>query len=138
MKTISSTELHLCLTRLKRAINAIGQQLPKNIVFFNALSYYFFIKDLPCHGRITIDDLLGRIEPFIPIRLTQEMFDMFLDNIIAAKNGDELNMELLVKAKGDFVYEIHAANTPEAWASILSTCESIREMKENKVFSTLV
>ena len=138
MKTITEQELSVYLIRLKRAINNHGFNLPKNIVFFNAVSYYFFIKDLPCYGRLTIDDLLGRIEPYIPIRLTQEMFDMFLDNILAAKNGEELGEELMLKAKGDFVYAVQAANTPEAWDAIAKTCESIREVKESKTFTTLV
>ena len=138
MKTITNQELSVYLTRLKKAISSHGSELPKNIVFFNAVSFYFFIKDLPCHGRLTIDDLISRIEPYIPIRLTQEMFDLFLENILAAKNGEELSQELMVKAKGDFVYEIHVANTPEAWAIITNTCESIREMKESRAFSTLV
>ena len=138
MKTITEQELSVYLIRLKRAINNHGFSLPKNIVFFNAVSYYFFIKDLPCYGRLTIDDLLSRIEPYIPIRLTQEMFDMFLDNILAAKNGEELGEELMLKAKGDFVYAVQAANTPEAWDAIAKTCESIREVKESKTFTTLV
>jgi len=138
MKTITDQELGTCLARLKRSINSVSSGLPKNIVFFNAVSFYFHIKDLPCYGRFTIDELLSRIEPYIPIRLTQEMFDMFLDNIMAAKNGDELNMELMIKAKGDFVYAVQEASTPEEWASIVNTCESIREMKESRVYSTLV
>ena len=138
MKTITEQELNACLSRLKKSINSIGSQIPKNIVFFNAVSFYFHIKDLPCYGKVTIDDLISRIEPYIPIRLTQEMFDMFLDNILAAKNGAELNMELMIKAKGDFVYAIHDANGPEEWTAIVNTCESIRQMKENKAFSTLV
>jgi len=138
MKSITRQELNACLSRLKKSISGICSQLPKNIVFFNASSFYFHIKDLPCYGRLTIEELLSRIEPYIPIRLTQEMFDMFLDNILAAKNGDELNIELMVKAKSDFVYAVHDANTPEEWATIVSTCESIREMKESRAFSTLV
>ena len=138
MKTITEQELNASLSRLKKSISGISAQLPKNIVFFNAISFYYHIKDLPCYGRFTIDDLLNRIEPYIPIRLTQEMFDMFLDNILAAKNGEELNMELMLKAKGDFVYAVQEANGPEEWAVIVNTCESIRQMKENRVYSTLV
>ena len=138
MKTITTQELSICLTRLKRAINCHGSNLPKNILFFNALSFYLFIKDLPCHGRMSIDDILSRIEPYIPIRLTQDMFDMFLENIIAAKNGDELNQDLIIKAKGEFIYDVYEANTPEIWASIVKTCETIREMKESKTYTTLV
>jgi len=138
MKTITNQELNVYLTKLKRAINIHGSNLPKNIVFFNTVSFYLHVKDLPCHGRFTIEDLLSRVEPYIPIRLTQEMFDMFLENILAAKNGDELSQELMVKAKGDFIYDLHAANSPDAWAYIVNTCESIRGMKESKAYSTLV
>jgi len=138
MKTITEQELNANLSRLKKSINSISMQMPKNIVFFNAMSFYFHIKDLPCYGRMTVDEILSRIEPYIPIRLTQDMFDMFLDNILAAKNGDELNLELMVKAKGDFVYAVHDANTPEEWSAIVSTCESIRQVKESRVYSTLV
>ena len=138
MKTIDEQELNTCLTRLKRTINAMRSLMPKNIVFFNAVSFYFYVKDAPCYGRLSIDDVLGRIEPYIPIRLTQEMFDMFLDNILAAKNGEELNTELMIRAKGDFVYEVQEANTPEAWAVIVNTCNTIREMKENRAYTTLV
>ena len=138
MKTITPQELSICLTRLKRAINCHSSNLPKNVFFFNALSFYLFMKDLPCHGKLTIDDIISRIEPYIPIRLTQETFDMFLDNILAAKNGEELSEELMLKAKGDFVYAVQAANTPETWATIVKTCESIRGMKESKSYSTLV
>ena len=138
MKTITEQELSLSLSRLKRSINSITSHMSKNIIFFNAVSFYYHIKDLPCYGRFTIDDLLNRIEPYIPIRLTQEMFDMFLDNILAAKNGEELNMELMIKAKGDFVYAIHDANGPEEWTVIVNTCESIRQMKESRAYSALV
>jgi len=138
MKTITEQELNTCLSRLKRSINSICSHMPKNIVFFNAVSFYFHIKDLPCYGRVTIDDLLNRIEPYIPIRLTQEMFDMFLDNILAAKNGEELNLELMIKAKGDFVYAVHSANGPDEWTAIVNTCESIRQMKESRAYSALV
>jgi len=138
MKTITEQELNTSLARLKRSINGICSQLPKNIVFFNAVSFYFHIKDLPCYGRLSIDELINRIEPYIPIRLTQEMFDMFLDNILAAKNGEELNLELMIKAKGDFVYSVQEANTPEEWAVIVNTCESIRQVKESKAYATLV
>jgi len=138
MRTITDKELGAYLTWLKKAVNSIGSQLPKNIVFFNAISFYFHIKDMPCRGRLTIDELLDRIEPYIPIRLTQEMFDMFLDNILAAKNGDDLNMELMIKAKGDFVFSVQEANSPEAWAVIVNTCESIRAMKESRAYSTLI
>ena len=138
MKTITEQDLNACLSRLKRSINNISSQLPKNIVFFNTVSFYFHIKDMPCYGRLSIDELLNRIEPYIPIRLTQEMFDMFLDNIAAAKNGGELNMELMIKAKGDFVYAVQNANGPEEWTAIVNTCESIRQMKESRAFSALV
>ena len=138
MKTITNQELGVYLTKLKRAINMHGSSLPKNVVFFNTVSFYLFVKDFPCHGQLTIEDLLSRVEPYIPIRLTQEMFDMFLENILAAKNGDELSQELMIKAKGDFIYDVHAANTPESWANIINTCESIRGMKESKAYTTLV
>jgi len=138
MKTITEQELSACLSRLKKSVNSISSQLPRNIVFFNAVSFYFHIKDMHCFGRLTIEEVLSRIEPYIPIRLTQEMFDMFLDNILAAKNGEELNMELMIKAKGDFVYAVQDANGPEEWAAIVNTCESIRQMKESRAYSTLV
>jgi len=138
MRAITQQELSACLSRLKKSINGICSQLPKNIVFFNAASFYFHIRDMTCCGRLSIEELLSRIEPYIPIRLTQEMFDMFLDNILAAKNGEDLNAELMVKAKGDFVYAVHDADSPEEWAAIVNTCESIREMKESRAYSTLV
>jgi len=138
MKTITEQELNASLSRLKKSVNIISSQMPKNIVFFNAVSFYFHIKDLPCYGRLTIDELLNRIEPYIPIRLTQEMFDMFLDNILAAKNGEDLNQELMIKAKGDFVFAVQEANGPEEWTAIVNTCESIRQMKESRAYATLI
>ncbi|MDR1560300.1 MAG: hypothetical protein LBS84_11515, partial [Clostridiales bacterium] len=118
MKTITDQELAAYLTKLKRTINGAGSGTPENVIFFNAVSFYYHIRDLSCHGRLTVDEVLSRIEPYIPIRLTQEMFDMFLDNILAAKNGDELNSELMIKAKGDFLMDMWEANTPEAWGNI--------------------
>jgi hypothetical protein len=138
MKTITGPELNACLSRLKRTISGITSRMPKNLLFFSAVSFYYYIKDWPCHGRSSVDDLLNHIEPYIPIRLTQEMFDMFLDNILAAKNGGELNTELMVKAKGDFVLAVQNAGGPEEWAAIVNTCESIREMKESQKYATLV
>ncbi|MDR2650349.1 MAG: hypothetical protein LBB94_11640 [Clostridiales bacterium] len=138
MKTITDQELAAYLTELKRAVNGTDSATPDNVIFFNAISFYFYIKDLPCRGRQTIDEVLSLIEPYIPIRLTQEMFDMFLDNILTVKNGEEPTIEMMIHAKGDFLLDVREANTPEAWANIVDTCESIREMKESRAYSTLV
>jgi hypothetical protein len=111
--------------------------LPKNIIFFNAVSFYFYIKDFACNGKQTIEGAINRIEPYIPLKLTEDTLELFLDNMLEVESNQEVNIDLMTRVKGDFVYSIQTADSPERWGEILDTCESIRHMKESKLFTSL-
>ncbi|MDR1001226.1 MAG: hypothetical protein LBL96_10595 [Clostridiales bacterium] len=135
---MTERELNLCLSRLKRSVNTAGERIPGNMYFFNPLSFYLYIKDDMCFGKQTIEQVMKRIEPFIPLRLSEDNFEIFLDNMLEPERADEIHSELMEKVKGDFIYTVLGANSPETWADITSTCESIRHMKESKIYQTLV
>ncbi|MDR1642259.1 MAG: hypothetical protein LBT59_21415 [Clostridiales bacterium] len=138
MKVMSNQELLNNLTRLKKSINACTMSNMRNIIFFNPVSFYHFIKDLPCHGRLSIDDVLDKVEPFIPMKLTQDNFELFIDSVMESKNSEENIADLMTKVKGDFVCQIQSARSPSQWSDIVSTCESIRQMKDTKAYPSLV
>ncbi|MDR1536574.1 MAG: hypothetical protein LBU32_00995 [Clostridiales bacterium] len=138
MKIISNQELLANLTHLKKGINNCSLKDIKNIIFFNPVSFYFFVKDFPCHGRQTIDDVLDRIEPYIPLRLTQDNFELFIDSVLETKENEENIIDLMIKVKGDFVYSIQSARSPNQWSEIVDTCESIRQMKDSKPYPSLL
>jgi hypothetical protein len=112
--------------------------VPANIYFFNPVSFYCYIKDSICFGRQSIEDVVNRIEPYIPLRLTEDNFEMFLDNMLDVNGDNEIGTDLMTKVKGDFIYAMLGANSPEMWAELTGSCESIRHMKESKLYQNLI
>ncbi|MDR3240335.1 MAG: hypothetical protein LBT44_09670 [Clostridiales bacterium] len=138
---MTNQELLIALGYLRKSVNHFSAQIFKNIIFFNAVSFYLYLKDFPCRGKQTIEDIVDRLEPYIPLKLTQDNFDLFMNTVLGsgeASRKETETLELMVKVKGDFVYSVQTANTQGKWSQIVDTCESIRQMKEAKMFHTLV
>jgi hypothetical protein len=100
----------------------------RKVVFFDALSLYDHMKRQP---RVT--EILDEIEPYIPMSLGEESMQLFLQAAYETEANETAPDSFLHKARSEFVKSLCDAETPDAWARLLSICGAIRDIKEQLI-----
>jgi hypothetical protein len=121
---------------LKDTLNAFDQGNDRKLVFIDKNSFYHYIGRYPLRAPTalaaqTVNDLLDVIEPYLPLALNEENFDLFLR---AARETEGLPEALpdyfLEKARLDFLVSLYEADDPLRYGQICNTCEAMRTLWE--------
>ena len=115
---LSQNQLIDLIYLLKESLNLFDRQSSK-IVFFNDWSLYRHIREFN-----NIGEILDTLEPYIPFRLTEENFDLFMESVFV-----EINPQFAHKAKLDFVMFLRGIKNPTEWEQTIAVCEAIRAVK---------
>ena len=132
-ETLSQDQLEGLMYLLKESLSYFDKECYPKIVFFNDWCMYRHIRtfDIPLMDdkrfNTNIGTLLDVLEPYIPFKLTEENFDMFMESVFLP---EEASIQFIHKAKMDFVVAIRAVKNSEQWEQALLVCESIRSLKE--------
>ena len=135
---LSQSQLIGLMTLLKQTLTYFDNCRSANVVFFDDWCFYQHIRgfNIPYKQNIqkrvkrkqaTVGALLDVLEPYIPFRLSEENFNMFMK---AAFGPEEPSSKLVHKAKLDFVIALRDIKEPSQWEQALSVCEAIRALKE--------
>jgi hypothetical protein len=122
---LTEIQLQENIISLKDSLDEFDHASGRKLFFFSSFCFYDHFCRFP-----SVNGLLDRVEPYIPLSLGAESMEMFIH---AA--GQESEMEtyadyFMLKARVDFVESLQNANTPERWARLLSICGAIRDIKE--------
>jgi len=136
---LSQGQLAKLMRLLKDSLASFDRHCAHNLAFINDWCLYRHIRDysvprVPDKKRrhTTIGTLLDLLEPYIPYRLTDENFELFMD---AALSIEEPNAQFSHKAKLDFVVTLRAIKHPSQWEQAFEVCETIRAIKEELIIS---
>ena len=141
MQTISLSQNQLAklMNLLKESMISFNRQCSSNVTFFNDWCLYRHIRSFPVphmpgkkRKYATIGALLDILEPYIPFRLTEENFDLFMDAVFLP---EEPGPQLFHKARLDFIISLRAIKNPSQWEQVLAVCETIRAVKEEMAIS---
>ena len=134
---LSQNQLLNLLHLLRDALAFFDKQFQPKVSFFNDWCLYRHICGFNIYrimGKrrryFTIGMLLDVLEPYIPFRLTEENFDLFME---AALMTQEPTSQFFHKAKLDFVIALRGINDISQWEQMLAVCESIRALKESMI-----
>ena len=154
---LSQNQLLRLILLLKESLTVFDKQCYQKIVFFNEWCLYQHVRDFavssinsrssissgPAYkGRsllkrnrakgTTIGVLLDIIEPYIPFKLSEDNFELFMDSVL---KPEDTTPEFSHKAKLDFIQALRTIRRPEEWNQTLAVCESIRQLKEELAIS---
>jgi len=135
---LSQSQLLNLMHLLRDALVFFDKQFHPKVSFFNEWCLYRHICGFNIHRMIgkkrrrhfTIGMLLDVLEPYIPCRLTDENFDLFME---AALTPKEPRPQFSHKAKLDFVIALRGITDYSQWEQMLAVCESIRVLKETLI-----
>ena len=119
---LSQNQLISLMNLLKESLAFFDSQCYK-VAFLNEWCMYRHICDFRIPGRqirANIGALLDVLEPYIPFRISEDNFDLFMESI----------PQFTHKAKLDFVVFLRDIRNPEEWERTLAVCEAIRAVKE--------
>ncbi|MCL2420608.1 MAG: hypothetical protein FWD03_02015 [Defluviitaleaceae bacterium] len=137
---LSQNQLDKLMRLLKDALASFDRHCSHNLAFINDWCLYRHIREynvprIP--GRrlkyTTVGMLLDILEPYIPYRLTDENYGLFMD---AAHSPEEADPKFAHKAKLDFVVTLRAIKHPVQWEQAFEVCETIRAIKEELILAT--
>jgi len=131
--TLSQRQLVGHMALLKESLRFFDTQCYRNVAFLNEWSLYRHVRAFGIPQRSlrrapsTLGNLLDILEPYIPFKLSEENFELFMDSVIEP----ELHQDpyFAHKAKLDFVLALRAIKEPAQWEEALSVCEAIRALK---------
>lgn len=130
-------QMHEYIVTLKKTINAFERQYTRNIYFFNELCFYDHLRRFPLCGTkkrgktVMVEDMLDALEPYIPLKLTEENFELFLRAVQDTDNPQvELPDYFTYKARIDFVITLRECESVPGREWLVSICDAIRELKE--------
>ena len=124
-QTISRKDLCGYLSLLRNQIG--GQELfpAPNVIFLNSRALYHHLAKQPCDGD-TIGGILKKIEPCIPLAVTEESFSLFLSACREPKT--ERTRSFLESSKADFLLLVHqTAKDEQQWRALTALCEKLRQ-----------
>jgi len=131
---LSQNQLYKLMCLLKDALASFDKHCSHRLAFINDWCLYRHIRDFSVPGAsgkrqkyATVGALLDMMEPYIPYRLTDENFELFMD---ATLFPEEPNSQFFHKAKLDFVVTLRAIRHPYQWEQAFAVCETIRTIKE--------
>lgn len=122
-ESISHKELCGYLSLLRSRIDTVFPA--PNVVFLNSHALYLYLEGQRC-GKATIGEILQKIEPCIPLAITEESFSLFLSACTQAKA--ERMRQFLESSKADFLLLLHqTAAHEEQWQALNALCETLRQ-----------
>jgi len=130
---ISEQTLRACLDELYELL----QQLGGSLIFFDINSFYAFIDYyLSENENRRVIQLLNIIEPFIPITVSDENIDIFLEAAMRNDVREVLRLEekFISNSKTRFI-QTTIAKDIESWRSIVNACQTIRMYKSEGIFA---
>ena len=128
---ISHDQLSGLMRLLKESLAFFDKKCYPKVAFFNDWCLYRHIRscNVPELGkkklRTNIGALLDILEPYIPFKLSEENFDLFMEAVMAPEEE-----QFTHKAKMDFCLALHATKSQEQWEEAVEVCESIRSLRE--------
>ena len=133
--SLSQAQLNGLMHVLKETITIFDKEHSRKVLFFNEWSLYNHIRNFDIHkteilehNYDTVGVLLDDLEPYIPFRLTEENFGLFMESVLKPQ---EENQPLAHKAKLDFVMAIRDIKASYQWEQALNVCEAIRSLRED-------
>ena len=131
---LSENQLNTLMHILKESLTFFDRECSK-VAFFNDWCLYRHIREfsiLRTKGKknfsADIGEILDTLEPYIPFRLTEENFDLFMESVFS--DNQEVEPRFAHKAKFDFVMFLRGIRDQETWQQTLAVCEAIRGVKE--------
>ncbi|MCL2400889.1 MAG: hypothetical protein FWC91_14245, partial [Defluviitaleaceae bacterium] len=132
--SLSQGQLFGLMNILKETLTIFDEIHYRKTIFFNEWSLYQHIREFEAykttdivHKYDKVGVLLDDLEPYIPFRLTEENFDLFMEAVL---KPHEENHFIAHKAKMDFVMAIREIELPDQWEQALNVCEAIRALRE--------
>jgi len=116
---------------LKDSLEFFNKRCAK-VAFFDEWCLYNHIYTfrVPKKHKYTVGEILDILEPYIPLRLTEDSFDYFLEAVITAEELDAIDPKFCHKAKLDFVLSLKEIKNRDQWEQAVAVCEAIRSLKE--------
>ena len=128
---LSQEQLYGLMKLLKEALSFFEKQCYPKVAFFNDWCMYCHLRSFRIpQKRTSIGHLLDVLEPYIPIRLSDENYEMFMQWFFDTKEP-----QLSHKAKMDFVVTLQGIENPAGWEQAFEVCETIRSIKEELSWS---
>jgi hypothetical protein len=130
MRIISETSLICFLWDLRRILSYFDGELPENIDFISLDSFYFYLSlAYPAKSR-EIGALMGIVEPFIPIIVSQKNIENIITAYILGDFERLYNLEQMLIGRSKLQF-INAAITcsKENWDNMVDICCFIRSNK---------
>ena len=132
---LSETELVDCLEEIRSEVSAIEFLYNGHVVFLNLDSFYNYLNDLTTMTTgepSRLRDLIRRVEPYIPMSVSESHMAMFVN---AAINGSEdvlHNIENYFDkiSKINFINSVFRAQDEDKWEELIGVCKTMREIKE--------
>lgn len=124
-QTISRKDLCGYLSLLRRELNNEKTISFPNLIFLNSRAFYHFLAGRPC-GKDTIGGILKKIEPCIPLAVTEESFSLFLS--ACQEPAAARTRSFLENSKADFLLMVcRSAQDEDQWQALVALCESLRQ-----------
>jgi len=137
-KLITKDQLLGLMTILKNSVDSFNQKC-SNVEFMNDWCMYRHLRAIgvPRSSEkswfslfrrkklATLGLVIDILEPYIPFRLTEENFELFMETLAQPENPFFAH-----KARLDFIVAMRDISNPEEWEEVLSVCETIRSLKE--------
>ena len=128
MRIISEPSLKCFLWDLRRMLTLFSAEMPQDIDFINTDSFYFYMHQTnPVKSR-EAQALMGIVEPFIPIIISQKSLDEF---VVTYLSGDferltSLEQRIASRSKQLFINSA-MTSTNNDWESMIDTCCVVRQ-----------
>ena len=130
MRIISESSLICFLWDLRRALAPFRGEMPGDIYFINADSFYFYLRRTFPGKHQEIGGLMGVLEPFIPVIVSERN----LLSLLAAYAGgstDRLAQVEQAMADRSRVLFINSAMTADNdhWENMIGICCQVRQQR---------
>jgi len=148
-KLITQDQLLGLMTILKDSVDSFNEKCP-NVEFINEWCMYRHLRSIGVPRRFgwfswlglsnlirrkknltTLGVVIDILEPYIPFRLTEENFELFMETLAQPENPFFAH-----KARLDFVVALRNISSPTEWEHTISVCETIRSLKEGCMLSS--
>ncbi|MCL2753878.1 MAG: hypothetical protein FWE44_07005 [Defluviitaleaceae bacterium] len=128
MRILSEPSLKCFLYDLRNAASFLRSQLPKNIHFINADSFYFYLNLAYPQKSAQIRVLMSVLEPYVPLILSEASLYSLFDAYSLGDMPQLLVLQQNLDARSKLLFINSAIDaTEEHWQSIMDTCLAIRK-----------
>lgn len=127
-------QMRLYIDALSQAVTHFEKNNARKLIFFNDLCFYDHLRRFPPECGIqdidSVDELLDTLEPYIPLPLTEDNFNLFI-RAASETDNPQLPDYFTRQARVDFVSMLRRADTPERREWLINLCDAIRVLKNN-------